>query len=175
MTQPPHSTMKPSSAPASRPTSSPSPTPSALSPSSSSTPRASVPSLCHRDPEDRLILQPEDLQQEWIVNARALHLDGHDTAAATLAARWARAAGVPVIADLDEPYPDIDPLLENIDYLIVSRDFPSRLMQEPSLERALQQMQRRYNSCLTAATLGSEGVLAWTAATSTMPPPTVSP
>jgi sulfofructose kinase len=48
--------------------------------------------------DDRLILQPGDLDRQWIANARALHVDGHDTAAATLAASWARAAGVPVIA-----------------------------------------------------------------------------
>ena len=115
--------------------------------------------LCRRD--ERLILQPADLQREWIVNARALHVDGHDTAAATLAAGWAREAAIPVIADLDEPYPGVDALLENIDYLIVSRDFPARLTNEPDLEKALQLMQRRYGSRLTAATLGPDGVIAW--------------
>src|SRR5258707_815975 len=35
--------------------------------------------------DDRLALQPADLQSEWILEARALHLDGHDTAAATAA------------------------------------------------------------------------------------------
>jgi sulfofructose kinase len=115
--------------------------------------------LCRRD--ERIILQPADLQREWIVNARALHVDGHDTAAATLAARWAREAGIPVIADLDEPYPNVDALLENIDYLIVSRDFPSRLMSEPDLEKALRKMHHRYNNRLSAATLGHEGVLAF--------------
>jgi sugar/nucleoside kinase (ribokinase family) len=115
--------------------------------------------LCRRD--DRLILQPSDLNREWIVNARALHVDGHDTAAATLAARWAREAGIPVIADLDELYPGIDDLLENIDYLVASRDFPCRLMDEKDLEQALRRMQRRYGCRLAAATLGPEGVLAW--------------
>jgi sulfofructose kinase len=115
--------------------------------------------LCRRD--DRLVLQPDDLKQEWIVNARALHVDGYDTAAATTAARWARAAGVPVVADLDEIYPGVEALLENIDYLIVSRDFPCRLMKETDLEVALRQMQRRYGCLLTAATLGPDGVLAW--------------
>jgi sulfofructose kinase len=115
--------------------------------------------LCRRD--ERLTLQPEDLEREWIVNARALHIDGHDTAAATVAARWAHAAGVPVIADLDELYPGVEELLENVDYLIVSRDFPGRLMSEPDLERSLQQMQRRFGCRLTAATLGQEGVVAW--------------
>jgi sugar/nucleoside kinase (ribokinase family) len=115
--------------------------------------------LCRRD--ERLILQPGDLNREWIVNARALHVDGHDTAAATLAAGWARAAGVPVIADLDEIYPGVEELLVNIDYLIVSRDLPCRLMGRADLETALQQMQRRYGCRIAAATLGQEGVLAW--------------
>jgi sulfofructose kinase len=115
--------------------------------------------LCRRD--DRLILQPADLDRESIVNARALHVDGHDTAAATVAARWAQAAGIPVIGDLDELYPGVEDLLENIDYLIVSRDFPTRLMSDPDLERSLQQMHRRYGCRLTAATLGQEGVVAW--------------
>jgi sugar/nucleoside kinase (ribokinase family) len=115
--------------------------------------------LCRRD--ERLVLRPEELQREWVVNARALHVDGYDTAAATLAAKWAREAGVPVVADIDEVYPGVDGLLANIDYLIVSRDFPSRLMHEPDLHRALQQMQRRYGCRLAASTLGPEGVLAW--------------
>jgi sulfofructose kinase len=115
--------------------------------------------LCRRD--ERLVLHPADLNRNWIINARALHVDGYDTAAATLAARWAREAGVPVVADLDEIYPGVETLLENIDYLIVSRDFPSRLTNEHDLEKALQQMQRRYGSRLTAATLGPDGVIAW--------------
>lgn len=115
--------------------------------------------LCRRD--ERLVLRPQELDREWIVNARALHVDGHDTAAATLAARWARTAGIPVIADLDELYPGVEELLENVDYLIVSRDFPCKLTGEVDLEKALRRMQRRYRCRLTAATLGPDGVIAW--------------
>lgn len=115
--------------------------------------------FCRRD--ERLILHPEELDRKWIVNARALHVDGHDTEAATLAAQWAREARVPVIADLDELYPGLDNLLVNVDYLIVSRDFPCRLMSEPDIEKALRGMQRRYGCRLVAATLGEEGVLTW--------------
>src|SRR5271170_2964499 len=111
--------------------------------------------------DERLFLQPGDLDREWIVSARALHLDGHDTAAATLAASWACEAGIPVIADLDELYPGVEQLLDLIDYAIVSRDFPTRLMDDPDLESALQKMHRRFGSTLTAATLGERGVLAW--------------
>jgi sulfofructose kinase len=117
--------------------------------------------LIRRDSEARLSLRPSDLDRDSIINARALHVDGYDTEAAILAATWARAAGVPVIADLDELYPNVEALIANVDYLIVSRDFPSRLTSEPDLEQALRKMQRRYNCRLAAATLGQEGVLAF--------------
>ncbi len=43
--------------------------------------------MCRRD--ERVALKPADLDREWIVNARALHVDGYDTEAATVAAGWA--------------------------------------------------------------------------------------
>jgi sulfofructose kinase len=111
--------------------------------------------------DERMVLRPQDLRREWIVNARALHLDGCDTAAATLAATWAREANIPVIADLDDLYPGVESLIDKIDYLIVSRDFPCRLMADPDLESALQKMMEKFGCRLTAATLGEDGVLAW--------------
>jgi sulfofructose kinase len=111
--------------------------------------------------DERLAIQPDELDREWIVNARALLVDGRDTAAAAKAAKWAHEAGIPVIADLDEPYPGLDPLLANVDYLIVSRDFPAKLSGKTNLRESLPELQRRFGSRLTAATLGTDGVLAW--------------
>jgi len=111
--------------------------------------------------DDRLTLRPEELQRDSIVNSRALHVDGHDTAAAATAAAWARAAGVPVVADLDELYPGVEKLLQSVDYLITSRDIPGRLMDERNLRKSLPALHDRFGSRLTAATLGEEGVLAW--------------
>jgi sulfofructose kinase len=111
--------------------------------------------------DERLTLRSEELQREWVVQARALHVDGHDTAAAALAARWAREAGVAVVADLDDLYPGVEEMLKNIDYLITSRDIPGRLMGEKNLQKALAGLRSRYGCALTAATLGDEGVLAW--------------
>ena len=115
--------------------------------------------LCRRD--ERLLLQPSDLDRSWVVNARALLVDGFETAAAIQAASWARSAGVPVIADLDETYPGVEELIDNVDYLIVSRDFPMRLTGERSLEQALRTARKRFGCAITAATLGADGVLAW--------------
>jgi sulfofructose kinase len=111
--------------------------------------------------DNNLTLRPEELKQEWIVEARALHVDGHDTAAAIQAATWAKASSVPVIADLDEVYPGVQGLLGNIDYLIASRDIPGRLTGEANLRVALRALQARYGCRLTAATLGHDGVIAW--------------
>jgi sulfofructose kinase len=111
--------------------------------------------------DNRLALQPEELHREWITHARALHVDGHDTAAAVTAAGWARAARVPVIADLDDLYAGIESLLEKIDYLITSRDIPGRLTGNQDLRQSLPEVRSRYGCRLAAATLGHGGVLAW--------------
>jgi sulfofructose kinase len=112
--------------------------------------------------DDRLTLRPEDLRREWIADARAIHLDGHDTEAAITAATWAREAGIPVVADLDELYPGVEQLLEKVDYLIVSRDIPTRITGKADLPDALARVQRQFGCRLTAATLGPNGVLAYT-------------
>jgi sulfofructose kinase len=111
--------------------------------------------------DPRLTLLPEELNREWIVNARALHLDGHDTRAATQAAQWAREEAVPVVADLDDLYPGYESLLPNIDFLITSRDIPTRLTNESDLRVSLPQVHRRYGCRLAGATLGQDGVFAW--------------
>jgi len=115
--------------------------------------------LCQRN--DQVLLRPEDLKREWIVNSRALLVEGFETAAALQAANWARTAGISVIADLDEMYDGVEDLAANVDYLVVSRDFPKRMTGERNLELALRKMKNRYGCAVTAATLGQDGVLAW--------------
>jgi sulfofructose kinase len=111
--------------------------------------------------DSRLTLLPEELRRDWIVSARALHVDGHDTAAAIQAAIWAREAGIAVVSDLDDLYPGVEGLLKNVDYLISSRDIPERIQSENDLRNSLPAIRDRYDCKLTAATLGHEGVLAW--------------
>jgi len=111
--------------------------------------------------DERLTLRPEELRREWITDARALHVDGRDTAAAISAAGWAREAGIPVVADLDELYPDVEQLIEKVDYLIVSRNIPGQLTGKSDLRESLMATRLQYGCRLTAATLGQDGVLAW--------------
>ena len=111
--------------------------------------------------DDRLDLRPEELPQEWIRGARLVQVDGHPCAPAAAAARWAREAGAIVTADLDNLYPGIEALLEGIDFMIGSRDFPERLLGVPDLLESLPEITRRFGCRVSGATLGRDGVLAW--------------
>lgn len=115
--------------------------------------------LWNRDP--RLTIRPEEIHRDWVVRARALLVDGHDTAAAAQAALLACEAGIPVIADLDNLYPGVEALLENVDYLLASRDFPGGLTGESDLSKALQNIHERFRCRVAGATLGAEGAIAW--------------
>jgi sugar/nucleoside kinase (ribokinase family) len=111
--------------------------------------------------DDRLDLRPEDLPQHWIRNARLVHVDGHPCAAAAAAALWAREACVMVTADLDNLYPGVENLLEHVDFMIGSRDFPERLLGISDLLESLPEITRRFGCRVAGATLGRDGVLAW--------------
>jgi len=115
--------------------------------------------LWGRDPA--LALRPEQIEREWIERARLLHVDGHDPAGAAQAARWARAAGIPVTADLDNAYPGIEMLLEQTDYLLATAQFPGRLIGETDPVKALPRLARQYGCRLVGTTLGERGALAW--------------
>ncbi len=109
----------------------------------------------------RLTVLPAELDRNWIVSAKVLHVDGHDTAAAAAAARWARQAGIPVVADVDNAHVGVEALLENVTYLIASREFPERLIGEPDLLKSLPVLARRYGCRVAGSTLGRDGALAW--------------
>lgn len=115
--------------------------------------------LWRRDP--RLTLCPEHLERDWIVQARALHVDGHDPAAAACAARWAREAGIPVTADVDGVYPGLEDLLGQVDYLLASRILPEKLTGEADLRRSLPALAARFGCRVAGATLGRDGAVAW--------------
>lgn len=115
--------------------------------------------LWKRDPQ--IALRPEELQREWIAGSRVLLVDGHDTEAAAQAARWAREEKITVVGDFDNRYPHVEALLEYVDFIIASKDFPERLTGEPDLLKSLPAIFRGFKCRLTGATLGRLGVLAW--------------
>ena len=115
--------------------------------------------LWKRDP--RLAIPPQRIDTRWILQSKALHVDGHDCPAAAAAAKLARGSRIPVIADLDNLYPGVEALLKNVDYAISSQEFPARLTGENDLFVSLPRIASRFGSRIAAATLGDDGVLAW--------------
>ncbi len=111
--------------------------------------------------DSSIALRPENLQRNWISGARALLVDGHDTEAAALAARWAREESIIVVGDFDNRYPGVEVLLEHTDFIVTSKDFPDRLTGEKDLLKSLPDILCRFKCRLTAATLGVHGALAW--------------
>jgi sulfofructose kinase len=111
--------------------------------------------------EPGIALLPGDIRREWIIGAHALLVDGHDTAAAALAAQMAREEKILVVADLDNRYPEVEALLQFVDYAITSEDFPARITGERSLLTALPKMRAEFKCRMTGATLGRLGVLLW--------------
>jgi len=115
--------------------------------------------LWKRDPS--IALRPADLKREWISGARVLLIDGHDTEAATQAARWAREERMQVVGDFDNLYPGVQALLHYVDFPIASRDFPERLTGERDLLKSLPMIFSEFKCRLIGATLGRLGALAW--------------
>lgn len=112
-----------------------------------------------RDP--RLTVPPSFLRRSWVTSARLLHVDAHDPQTSSLAASWARASAIPVVADLDHMNSRLLRLLPFVDYPVTSREFPEDATGEPNLLKALPRLQRKFGFRAFCATLGVGGALAW--------------
>lgn len=112
-----------------------------------------------RDP--RLALRPEELVRDAITTAQVVHLDGCDVEACLRAARWAREAGIPVTADLDTVYKQVETLFPYIDYLLASANFLPSATGEDDPFRVLEYMAREYRIAVPGMTLGRDGALVY--------------
>jgi len=113
------------------------------------------------DRDARLAVKPKELQLGAISSARLLHLDGCDVDAALQAARWARRARIPVLADLDTVYKNVERLFPYIDYLIASTHFLPTVTGQADPFRVLEYMAREYKVGTPGMTLGRDGALVY--------------
>ncbi len=114
--------------------------------------------LWHRDA--RLRFPAADLARESISTARLLHLDGRDSEAALVAARWANETGIPVVIDIDQIYdPSTEELLRRVDYLIAAEDFAGRVTSRTDPEGVVRALGERYGARVTGVTLGERGAV----------------
>jgi sugar/nucleoside kinase (ribokinase family) len=110
--------------------------------------------------DDGLNFRESELKQDEICAGRILHLDGYDSEGSLRAARWCRAQGIPVSIDLDTAVPNCRELIQSIDFLIVSSNFPSQFTGIPDPVEAFDALHRCYDGFL-AITLGAAGANAW--------------
>jgi len=100
-------------------------------------------------------------QEDWpaeevIRSARVLFVDHFGVEGMSRAARIARAAGIPVVADFESNImPGFDDLLALVDHLIISQEFAEKLTDESRPEVALEQLGRRRQAAIV--TCGGEG------------------
>jgi sugar/nucleoside kinase (ribokinase family) len=109
----------------------------------------------------KIALRPDDLRRKWIWGAHLLFVDGHDTQAAACAACWARQRAIPVVADLDNVYSNVEVLLHQVDFPVTSKVFPEKLTGEVNLLKALPRILWKFKCRVIATTLGRLGVLSW--------------
>ena len=114
--------------------------------------------LWDRDPA--LTPDAASISRDAVTSGRMLIVDCHHTAASAQAAKYAREAGIPTVADVEKVRPGIADLLQNIDAIIVAQEFPAALtgFEEPG--RALEAIARDFSAPLVCVTLGKDGSLA---------------
>jgi sugar/nucleoside kinase (ribokinase family) len=100
---------------------------------------------------------PDFPPAEVIRAARILYVDHYGIEGMTRAAQIARAAAIPVVADLERnEWPGFDDLLALVDHLIVSRDFATRLTGTTDPAIALSRLWTAQRQ-VVAITYGPEG------------------
>ncbi len=111
------------------------------------------------DRSPRLAVSPAELAPEAFETARILLIDGCDVPASLAAAKWARKKAIPVVADFDTAYENVEKLFPLTDYLIASHDFLPAVTDESDHFRALQFLAREYDVQVAGVTLGLDGAL----------------
>jgi len=101
-------------------------------------------------------LEASEVSEELVASGKVLHLDGHQTAAAIQAAKFARKHGVTVSIDAGTVVPGIEELLELSDIVIASEKFIERQLKTSDPVEAVKRLFGP-NCRFAGVTLGSEG------------------
>ncbi len=105
-------------------------------------------------------LHPSEVDMDLIKNAKALHLDAHQTEAAIAAAEAARKNGVTVSLDAGTILPGIEKLIKISNIIIASEEFALDYTGESCLEKAVKKLFN--NKCVfSGATMGDRGAVGY--------------
>ena len=103
-------------------------------------------------------IQPDELDRAVITSGRLLHVDGVDAAAAAVAVRWAREAGIRVTMDGERVVAGIDQVWPAVDLLACNPRFVAEVSGRARLEDGLVALAAR-GPARVAATLAAEGAV----------------
>ena len=111
------------------------------------------------DRDDQLTMRERDLPADAIANARVLHVDDVDQAAAIRAAQIARAHQVPSTSDIDRLTERTGELIDAVSIPIFAEHVPTRVTNINDQEEALRALQQPHHRML-CVTLGEQGAMA---------------
>ncbi|MEP6945446.1 MAG: carbohydrate kinase family protein [Acidobacteriota bacterium] len=107
----------------------------------------------------KLAFTRDEAPLSLVRDARVLHLTPHDTAACLAMAQAAKAAGTIVSIDIDNVFDGVEEVLQNVDILIASSEFPERFLGISDPRTALSEMRARFGCGIVGVTLGANGAL----------------
>jgi sulfofructose kinase len=111
------------------------------------------------DRDERLMMRERDLPVEAIADARIVHVDDVDQAAAIRAAQMAREHGVPSTSDIDRLTERTGELIDAVSIPIFAEHVPTRVTSLNDQEEALHALRRPHHQML-CVTLGEHGAMA---------------
>ncbi len=112
---------------------------------------------------DGMPLEPDEIDGEVdaiVTSARLFYTDAQDPRSAARAARIARRAGLPVLADIEDIRPGLDQILPLVDFLIVSASFPEAATGSRDPSEAVRFLEERTGGALVVITRGARGCVA---------------
>jgi sulfofructose kinase len=108
----------------------------------------------------KLHYRESEVPLEAVQSAKVLHFTPHDARACIRLAEAARANGTIVSIDVDNVFEDVEQLLDTVDIIVASSDFPAKLFGGPIDARsALLKLQQRFGARVVGVTLGEAGAL----------------
>lgn len=113
--------------------------------------------LWDRDP--KLSFESDSVPLETAEKCKVLHFTPHDTAACVKLAKAAKLSNAIISIDADNIFDGISDLLESVDILITSQDFPAKLVGITDRKGALREMRSRFGCGIVGMTLGDKGSL----------------
>ena len=109
--------------------------------------------------DKRLSFTETEAPLEAVSQAKVFHFTPHDVQACIAMAKQARAGGVVVSSDIDNVFDGIEMLLPLADMLIMSSEFPVKLLGIVDKRMALAELRSRYGCEIVGVTLGKSGSL----------------